>query len=303
MLTRRNFIKAALFGGAGVLASGTALASSSLTTEAIEVVERRIHLPTLSTAFDGYRIAFLTDPHLGPWVRSEFIAAAFTQVSSFKPDLIILGGDYIWVPDRDDTKLWSPTNLRFANLKAEASCEAVYDEWSPLLKMLQAPDGILAVYGNHDRWAHPSHCNECLTAHDIRLLCNESHTLVRGTGVLTLIGADDYWTGAPDLTHFTHLPAPNEARLLITHNPDHAASLIASKRFHFDLALCGHTHGGQLNLPIVGPLSYNIANPQFGAGLQVVGSQKVYTSRGLGVVELPFRVNCPPEVSFLTLHR
>jgi predicted MPP superfamily phosphohydrolase len=71
--------------------------------------------------------------------------------------------------------------------------------------------------------------------------------------------------------------------------------------YSYDLAICGHTHGGQIQLPLLGALTYHLENPDLGEGLVWRGEQAVYVSRGIGVVEVPFRVLCRPEVSLLTL--
>ena len=90
----------------------------------------------------------------------------------------------------------------------------------------------------------------------------------------------------------------------MSHNPDYISRLLEIQpEYHFDLALCGHTHGGQIRLPGMGAVMSQIQDPRFVAGLVNINGKQVYTSRGLGVVGLPFRYDCPPEVTVFTLKR
>ena len=131
------------------------------------------------------------------------------------------------------------------------------------------------------------------------MLINRSVTFKRNLETFRIIGTDDYWTGIP---RFAAAPKrESENRVLISHNPDYVSFLLENTACEFDLALSGHTHGGQIKLPIIGALGYNVTDARFGEGLVHHKRGEVFTTRGLGVVEIPVRINCPPEVSILTL--
>jgi predicted MPP superfamily phosphohydrolase len=89
--------------------------------------------------------------------------------------------------------------------------------------------------------------------------------------------------------------------LIVSHNPDYISALLNRPEPAFSFAVCGHTHGGQIVLPVMGPIAAQIVDRRFVSGMQHVNNRWVYTSRGLGVVGLPFRINCPAEVTVFTL--
>ncbi len=112
-------------------------------------------------------------------------------------------------------------------------------------------------------------------------------------------------SNAIDISVVSKLPLFNENSfsILLTHNPDFSSFVLHDKNIKFNLSLSGHTHGGQIKLPIVGALGYNISDLRYKEGLVDYQETKLYTSRGLGYVELPIRINCPPEVTIITLRK
>ena len=135
----------------------------------------------------------------------------------------------------------------------------------------------------------------------IEILVNDVRQIRRGTSKITLVGVDDYWTGFPSVPLEATKTSPQDVRVLISHNPDYASAILERTEIEFDIALCGHTHGGQIKLPLVGAPHYNVKDLRFKEGLYVHPRGLVYTTRGLGMVELPWRINCPPEVTVLEL--
>ena len=300
-ISRRNFLVSL---GLAAVSSGL-LASSDATTEALDLVWQRIALPHLPKAFEGYRIAFITDLHLGPCVDPDLARRAVDLVNNQDPHLIILGGDYILRAD-SFTEQFAFSCARgqscmqpYPSYSEEQQRAAVYfSEIAQILSPLTAPDGVIGVLGNHDYWVSPAACHLHLSPH-VRLLTNELHTVKRGTSALQIYGADDYWSGRPKAPAFAD--ETSGSRILLTHNPDYVSELVSGHACNFDLALCGHTHGGQIRLPSLRAPFYNVSDISLADGLAQAGTAVCYTSRGIGTVGFPVRINCPPEATIFEL--
>ena len=298
MISRRSFLK---LGVAGFALGYGAYALQDLDTDNIQIDRVDIISPTLPKSFDGYRIGFLTDLHLGGWVPHELIERAVALVNDAGVDLLLLGGDYIWVPDSfSPVGLDTLRNKRFLSKEPNAMAHEIFRDVAQMLRLAKADDGKFAVLGNHDRWSSGDAYLEQFPKEDISLLQNSVGIIRRGPDQLRIIGTEDLWTGVPHLPRMGE-PETREFRILLTHNPDYASYTLDRTPFHFDLALSGHTHGGQVKLPLVGTFHYNVEDLRFREGLVHYKRSQVYTSRGIGVVEFPFRINCPPEVTVLTL--
>jgi predicted MPP superfamily phosphohydrolase len=281
VLTRRQWLTAGL--GAAAAAIGI-----DAVTEPHRIVVRRVtvRVPALPSALDGLRIAQLSDLHRGPHVTAEHIHRGAEIATALDPDLIAVTGDFV------------STAARYAVSCVEA------------LKALRARLGVFAVLGNHDYWTGAAKTLPgLLRAASIELLVNRSAPVRDRGDTLWLGGVDDVWAGRPDLES-TFRAAPRSAfRVLLCHEPDFADH---AARGGIPLQVSGHSHGGQVIVPFVGPLPYVL--PLYGRkypiGLQRVthGDTLVYTNVGLGLLALPkpfpeFRINCPPEVTLLTLRR
>ena len=154
------------------------------------------------------------------------------------------------------------------------------------------------MLGNHDHWNDADLVAGALIERRIRVLRNQSQVIERGNQKLWIAGVDDPLEGKADLVKtMTGIPR-TEATLLLAHEPDFADY---SARFPVDLQLSGHSHGGQVRIPGVGPVILPAMARKYHTGLNRVGSLQVYTSRGVGVINPPVRLNCPPEVSLITL--
>ncbi|NMC62699.1 MAG: hypothetical protein GYA55_05955, partial [SAR324 cluster bacterium] len=286
-LSRRQFLKSGItaFGFAGL---GICFIDNSFTLEMYSI---RVPIEDLPNDFDGYRIGFLSDFHLGPFVLEEWIEDAVMRIVSQDVDLLVLGGDYQGIPDSTLSKPFGNyRNRKYEHLSQEDAAELIFSDLLKLLSLVRPKDGIVAVYGNHDRRSSPNVCSRIFSQRqDLFLLENDTHIIKRGSSQIEIVGVADYLSGFPKLPKFKF---PNSS-LLISHNPDFVSSILESSENRFGLALCGHTHGGQIKLPIFGALTYNINDLRFAEGLFRYGSSSVYTSRGIGMVELPFRINCP----------
>lgn len=300
MISRRTFLKTAGLLSVGVAAaSGVALSGEE--TSDFQLEEIRIALPDLPAEFYNYRIAFISDLHLGPWFPIDWLATVLARIEDSKPDLLLLGGDYIWIPDSTLSALFpGMREKKFAALSPDTMAPAIFAAVADQLKKVAAPDGVCAIYGNHDRWEGPEVCRDLIARAGVSFLVNSTFEVKRAASSLQIYGVDDYWTGFPNYAPDISTGARN-VRILLSHNPD---GIIAAGHVNpggFDLALAGHTHGGQICLPVVGPLVTNVRNKQLRQGLAQTATFPAYVSRGLGVVEIPYRINCRPEISLLTL--
>lgn len=240
----------------------------------LEVRRSTVHARTLPLDLEGLRIAVLSDLHAGRFTPRSMLRRAVRRTLAEQPHLIALTGDFV---DR------SPDDL-------EHALDVVRDLWAPF--------GVYAVPGNHD------HAHGGLAAwrralaerSGIRDLTNRHVLIAHGDATLCVAGVDDLDEGRPQL----RLPPPGlrDFTLLLAHNPDQAER---SRRHddHVDLILSGHTHGGQIRIPALGPLHRK--STTYDQGLRRRPWTQVYTTRGLGTTLLPIRFNARPEVAILEL--
>lgn len=300
MVSRRRFIHLS------TLAAGSALSTSFLPSSDssydISVEYREIRIPELPLEFSDYRIGFLSDLHLGSFMPHDSIMRAVTLLNNESVDLVVLGGDYIAFRD----SLESRTNgmsltTCFDNCPAELLSNRLMSEVADLLAALRSRDGVYSVFGNHDRYTSAEFRNGIFRDYGIRNIENSFISLQRGSANLRLIGVEDLMYGRPELPTLENRKTKNEVRVLLSHNPDYLSHILRKTSFEFDLGLAGHTHGGQIKIPLLGALKYNVEDQQLREGLSERYGTAVYTTRGVGVVNLPLRVNCPAEVSVLSL--
>jgi predicted MPP superfamily phosphohydrolase len=301
-LSRRKFIRNSAV-GAFLGASAIGVFEGGNTTSALELVEHEVVLERLPKAFDGYRVGFLSDTHLGVYVPTEWVDEAVSLLERKNIDMLLMGGDFIWLPDRDVIEsLYPIRNPKFLRDEDDRSvCADIFSTIADVTARLKPKDGVFAVFGNHDRWTDPGACKKSFGTRGIKILENEKITVNRGGENLAVIGVDDYWTGVPRLPVLAPRQAKNEGRILVSHNPDYVSELLGAGKPDIDFTLSGHTHGGQVKLPFLGPIHCNIEDTRFREGFYRDKGLISYTSRGVGVVEIPFRLNCPPEVTVFTL--
>jgi uncharacterized protein len=270
--TRPTWPLLALAGIAGG-AAATALYAAVIEPRLLEMRRSRIHVRTLPADLEGLRIALLTDLHTGRLTPRSLIRRAVRKTMEAQPHLIAIAGDFV---DRDARDLRRALDL-------------VQDLWAPL--------GVYAVPGNHDH-VHGGldQWTAALQASGIEELTNRYVTVEHGEATICVAGVDDLEEGAPAL----NLPAPaaRDFTLLLAHNPEQAEQ---SRRHDddIDLILSGHTHGGQIRLPAIGPVHRK--SQIYDQGLRRRPWTQVYTSRGLGTTFLPLRFNARSEVALLEL--
>jgi len=278
LLTRRNFLLGSVTAGAGL-----ALYSGEIARHEISIVTRAMALAKLPDAFAGYRIVQISDVHFDEYTEPSFVRRVVDQVNRLAPDLVLLTGDYI-----SNTPLSqnfaAGAILRCAEVLRELACPLRY-----------------AVMGNHDSILGPPLIREGLATASIPLLFNQYASIERNGQRLWLAGIADALTNVPNLN--LAIPAsPDGPVLLLCHEPDYADNVLEHPRGALvDLMLSGHSHGGQIRLPIIGPVNLPYGAWSYYEGLYRLGHMQLYVNRGIGTVGVPFRLNCPPEITVFTL--
>jgi uncharacterized protein len=234
----------------------------------LSVTRTTVPVSALPAALSGLRIGLITDIHRSRWVSHEDVAHAVDLLMAERPDLIVLGGDYVTWGDR-----------KYVGASADA------------LAPLSAPYGVFAILGNHDN-DHDTPI--ALAKNDVHVLRDaRTRVTIRGE-MIDLLGIRFWTRRASDIASLMHRAVP--MTVLLAHDP---RRLTEAATLSIPLVLSGHTHGGQVVLPVLGA----VAAKQFPV-VQGIGRKErttVFVSRGLGTIYVPVRVNCPPEVALLTL--
>jgi uncharacterized protein len=249
-----------------------------------EIVRKEIALRRWPSRLDGFTIALLSDFHYDAYFSVHPARASIEMVNGLKPDLIVLTGDFVSVPWVGDTA----SQAHYAEPCAE------------LLKNLHAPYGLWAVLGNHDVASDPERITAALKSVSIPVLANKSVAIEKDGARFWLSGIDDALEGAPNLDASLHGIPPDEATVLLAHEPDFADF---AAHFPVDLQLSGHSHGGQVKPPFLPPLYLPALAKKYIAGQYQIAGLTLYTNRGIGTVNIPVRFNCPPEITLLILRR
>jgi uncharacterized protein len=266
--TRRAALQGLIATGAGLVV-GRVGYGAAYERHQIRLEQSELRVIGLPRSLDGLRVGLITDVHVSATVPDEDVRAAVRLLAEAKPDLVALGGDY--VTDLDTTRAVPAAEM--------------------LAPLAQAPMGALAVLGNHD---DDRIVPAALVSRGFTVL-KDARTRLTLRGETVDIAGLRYWTRrASDIARVLNGAGPTT--ILLAHDPlrlKEAASL------DVQLVLAGHTHGGQVVLPGLGA----IAARRFPvlAGAATEGNCTLFVSRGVGTVVAPVRINCPPEVSVLTL--
>jgi predicted MPP superfamily phosphohydrolase len=277
---RRKFIRLAATAGVAALAVDSML----LEPNRPRIVRMEIALRRWPARLAGFTVALLSDFHYDPYFSVHPLRSAIGMVNRLHPDLIVLTGDFVSVPWFGDP----------------ATGAAAAEPCAQLLRQMQAPHGLWAVMGNHDVFSDPDRVTSALRAVGIQVLSNQSVPIERDGARFWLGGLDDVMGGAADLDTTLHNVPADEPRILLVHEPDYADQVA---RYPVDLQLSGHSHGGQVRLPFLRPLYLPDLARKYIWGLYQIGGLTLYTNPGLGTVGVPVRMNCPPEITMLTLRR
>ncbi|WP_256760582.1 metallophosphoesterase [Cohnella sp. WQ 127256] len=277
-ISRRQFLKRSTQFTLGLLGVASLSGAYARWIEPywIEVNRISIKLANLPSSFHNFQIVHFSDLHLGFNSKPEQLSELVEQIQQIKPDLICFTGDLL---DHSTAYISEAVDL-FAQLKA--------------------PYGQYAVLGNHDAFGNRRAVTQGLSQAGFHVLHNEHIVLKKSSHKIYVAGVDDPWVGKPDIDRaLLHIPE-DACTLLLAHEPDYADQY---GRLPVDLQLSGHSHGGQVQIPFIGPLYTPPHGSKYTNGLYQIPNSRlqVYTTRGIGMTRLPIRFNCRPELTVITL--
>jgi predicted MPP superfamily phosphohydrolase len=289
-MTRRAFLRRVWMGGATTIVTGMGAGAYAHFVEPFwaTVVPVEMDIPDLPDAWVGRRIVQLSDLHFSRCVPAEYLQAQIRRCNELAPDIVLLTGDYITAGDFR----WSAGVAK-------------------ILGGLRPRQGTIAVLGNHDYGVYSpfrqprgpaigDHMQRAMADVGVTVLRNEAVVLEQDGGAkLQFVGLEDLWSGLCDADQAFARADSSLPTIALTHNPD---TLPLLGEYRADWLLCGHTHGGQVRVPLFGALILPVQNRQLDAGRIDAGRRTVYINRGLGSLH-QIRFNCRPEITLFTLAR
>jgi len=276
------FVSPALVPSTGVLALGAYLIGFVLAAWGVFIRRRLVRVRTidipirdLPPAFEGYRIAHLSDLHVGAMNPREHAESWVRTVEELGVDLVALTGDYV------------------------TSGVGFHRDIAELFASFKSRDGTLAVMGNHDYFGDGEGLVKLLRAHGTRVLRNERTVIERDSERLEIAGVDDTWSRRTNLRRAFEDRPKGPPLVVLAHDPQLFPELVKRGA---SLVLAGHTHWGQVALPFF-PTRLNLSSRvyRFHADLYQDGDAWLYVSPGLGTTGPPVRLGAPPEITVLRL--
>lgn len=272
------------------------LVSAYITPRNFEVNEVEVAIPDLPAAFDGYRIAQISDIHLGSWgAKYSKLKTVVRLINKQQPDIIVFTGDMV------------------NNFSGETK------GWAPYFNELNKKSAKFAVLGNHDygdytdwrneeeRIQNRVQINKAITDFGFRLLLNENVYLRKGTDSLLLVGVENW--GKSEKARYSDLrkalkgSSATEPKILLSHDPNHWEAEVIGRK-DIVLTLAGHTHAAQLGIKVGNRLFSPAAFVfKYWEGLYKVNQQYLYVNRGIGYIGLPMQIGVQPEITIIVLRR
>jgi predicted MPP superfamily phosphohydrolase len=284
LLTRRTF-----FVVCATSLGGLAFYSGEIARHEVSVEEYTIHLPRLPEAFRGFRIVQISDIHSFEFTESFFLRTVVEHINALKPDLVVLTGDFVtygpvrWPRGEEHKRMALRHMLECASILGGIRCSLRY-----------------ATLGNHDMMVGGHQICGDLANQGLPVLRNSAVPLERDGQRLWLVGLGS--ACAEDSAPERAIPAcalrDKEAIIVLAHEPDILPEIA---RYNSDLMLSGHTHGGQVRIPFMAPAFLPEYGKRYVEGWFRYGPTQLYVNRGLGTIGVPFRLNCPPEITLFTL--
>lgn len=244
-----------------------------------EIIERKIRINNLPEEFKGFTIGLMSDVHSSVFMTKEDMDDYVSALNGLKTDLVVVPGDFV----NSMTEEVYPFAEAFANL--------------------HAPYGVYGCLGNHDYYANVDVVAKVVDACGVKLLRNDAVKIHKGNSFFNLIGVDDIRRDIdPNIYIKSALTAVHneQPKILLCHRPYFLETI---DTYNIDLTLAGHTHGGQVVLAHIGDIYLTPAAlvSKYVCGLYNVNSSQMYVTKGIGTVGVPLRVNCPPEITKITL--
>lgn len=277
--------RALLVQGAVVLGGAAGVVTMARDKENVEVRARELVLPGLPEELAGLRVVLVSDLHRGPYNSLDYLVRVADLVNAERPDLVLVPGDFVH------------------------GSGTFFPEVAEVLARLRPRCGMVGTLGNHDHWEGPDLARSLFPRAGLRLVDNSRLFLSPGRELvaevpergLCLGGVGDLWQDRQDLEAALGGVPRSMPRLLLSHNPDFAEDPVPPGH-RVDLQLSGHTHGGQVSLPLVGsPVVPSRFGNRYAEGLVRGPRWPVYITRGIGTTVLPLRFRARPEITVLVL--
>jgi len=238
----------------------------------------------IPVSFSGTKVVFISDIHYGTIFNKERTAELVERVNNLKPDMILLGGDYV---SGSNTKIWK--NIGDDRLsdcfKELANLKAIY--------------GVYGVLGNHDHWQNAAFARKCMAEAGIELIENKGKWITKGKDRIRIGGVGDYWEGKQYLGPVLKGTTPKDFVILVSHNPDYIENMDSDA---IDLMLSGHTHGGQMSLfGFYAPLVPSNCGQIYRTGVIKKGSTTLVVSNGVGLIRPAVRFCTRPQIIVVDL--
>ncbi|WML45802.1 metallophosphoesterase [Neobacillus sp. PS3-40] len=274
LMNRRSFLKKSGKAFLGLIASGTMMGTYSYKIERFwyQIKEVRLIVKNLPQVFEGWKIVQFSDVHLGFHYGIDDFKKVVKMINKLKPDIIFFTGDLI----------------QLGNKQPELAI--------PLLKELNALcGGKWAVIGNHDFYTKNDVIKVFQSA-DFKVLDNSHDYIEHSQQRLYIAGIDDVMYGDPDIGKAVEGVPDDSCMMLLAHEPDIADE---SSKYPIATQFSGHSHGGQVRIPFLGPIIRQDFEKKYVEGYYQVGESKMglYVNRGIGTTDLPVRFFCRPEVT------
>lgn len=243
----------------------------------IKITRIEINSADVPDSFSGAKIVFISDIHLGPYLSSRRLSGIVNRINEIKPEMIILGGDYVHYRSK--------------------YIEPVFRE----LGKLRADLGVYAGLGNHDHYADADLTRKVMVKYGINCVDNQAFWVTKGADSIKIGGVGDLQEDIQVPENTLNGLKKSDFAILVSHQPDYIENL---KGDLIDLTLSGHTHGGQITFfgwwaPIL-PSNFG---QKYRYGLVSSGKMKSYISSGVGTVVVPFRFFCRPEIVVIKLQK
>ena len=278
-ITRKSFLRKVIrsVGGLVGLGIGAGVYGYAWERNALQIERLSVTLSGLPRSFAGTKLVHFSDVHLGHFLEPQDLQRIVDRIMAEQPDMICFTGDLV----DEDTRV-----LALA---------------VPILSQLQAPLGKYAVLGNHDYRAREQMAvRNAWAASGFEVLDNRNMPVTKNDEKLYIAGVDDVLHGSPNMRQALTAIPEGQTVILLAHEPDFADE---AATYPVQLQLSGHSHGGQVRLPLIGHLLTPKLARKYVQGMYRVGnhSMQVYTNRGIGTTILPVRFFCRPELTVLTL--
>ncbi|ASK63651.1 metallophosphoesterase [Virgibacillus phasianinus] len=278
-MNRRSFLKksfGSLLAFLG-LGGGTYYYAREIEPSLLDIHEETISSDKVTSEFDNFKIVQFSDTHIGFHYSLSQLEELVQTINKQKPDLIVFTGDLVDAPNSYN---WNTTLIR-------------------ILKSLKATHGKYWIFGNHDHGGYGTNIvKNVMDQSGFKLLQNQQTTIKKGQESFALAGIDDVMLGDPNLEKTLKNADPSLFTILLAHEPDFADKTVD---YPVDVQLSGHSHGGQVRLPIIGHLYTPLYAEKYVKGKYQLGQLILYVTKGVGTTRLPYRFLCEPEIYVFTL--